>query len=91
MTDPGSEVPARLAVRAALARLGPLDREILMLTIWEGLEPGEAATVLRVSPAAVRTRLSRARLRLRGLLRDDLAPPGHVLDDRGASVLEEGR
>jgi DNA-directed RNA polymerase specialized sigma24 family protein len=39
--DPGSEVPARLAVRAALARLGELDREVLMLTLWESLEPRE--------------------------------------------------
>ena len=91
MADPGSEVPSRLAVRAALARLGALDREVLMLTVWEGLEPREAATVLRVSPAAVRTRLSRARARLRDIVGNDLAPPGHVLNDLGAQVRREGR
>ena len=29
--DPGSELPERLAVRAVLARLGDLDREVLTL------------------------------------------------------------
>jgi RNA polymerase sigma factor (sigma-70 family) len=73
--DPGSEVPDRVTVQAALARLGELDREVLMLTFWEGLEPREAAVVLQVSSAAVRTRLSRARARLRDLVGDDLGPP----------------
>ena len=89
--DPGSEVPARLAVQAALARLGELDREVLMLTIWEGLEPREAASVLQVSPAVVRTRLSRARARLRDLIGDDIGPPGHVLDVLTVPAPEEGR
>jgi RNA polymerase sigma-70 factor (ECF subfamily) len=89
--DPASEVPERLAVRAALARLGELDREVLLLTIWEGLEPREAAEVLDVSPAAVRTRLSRARARLRQLVGDDPVAPGHVLDVLTAPVPEEGR
>ncbi|MEV4655788.1 sigma-70 family RNA polymerase sigma factor [Micromonospora sp. NPDC049301] len=89
--DPGSEVPERLTMQAALARLGELDREVLTLTFWEGLEPREVATVLHVSPAAVRTRLSRARARLRDLVGDDLGPPGHVLDVMAAQAPEEGR
>ncbi|MET8833450.1 RNA polymerase sigma factor [Micromonospora sp. NPDC004540] len=89
--DPGSAVPERLAVRAALARLGELDREVLLLTVWEGLEPREAAEVLGVSPAAVRTRLSRARARLRDLVGDDLGSPGHVLDVLTAPAPKEGR
>jgi RNA polymerase sigma-70 factor (ECF subfamily) len=89
--DPGSEVPERLTVQAALARLGTLDREVLMLTIWEGLEPREAATVLEVSPAVVRTRLLRARTRLRDLVGDDLRPPGHVFDVTTVGTPEEGR
>ncbi|MEU5723503.1 RNA polymerase sigma factor [Micromonospora sp. NPDC047738] len=89
--DPGSEVPERLAVQAALARLNPLDRELLMLTVWEGLAPREAAAVLRLDPAVVRTRLSRARARLRDLVGDDLGPPGHVLDVLTASTPKEGR
>src|SRR5262249_7791859 len=78
--DPGVEVPERLAVHAALARLGELDREVLLLTIWEGLQPRDVAAVLGISGAAVRTRLSRARTRLRELVGDDRAAHGHVLD-----------
>jgi RNA polymerase sigma-70 factor (ECF subfamily) len=91
VADPGGEVPERLAVRAALARLGEPDREVLLLTVWEGLEPREAAEVLQVSPAAVRSRLSRARARLRELVGDDLGPPGHVLDVVTTPVPKEGR
>lgn len=87
--DPGSEVPERLAVRAALAGLPEMDREVLMLTVWEGLQPHEVAVVLEVSPAAVRTRLSRARARLRGLVGDDPGPPGHVLDVLTTSTRKE--
>ncbi|MEU4401982.1 RNA polymerase sigma factor [Micromonospora orduensis] len=89
--DPGSEVPERLAVRAALAGLGGLDREVLMLTVWEGLQPREVAAVLGVGPAVVRTRLSRARARLRELVGDDLGPPGHVLDVLTAATRKEER
>ena len=89
--DPAAEVPERLAVRDALARLGDLDREVLTLTVWEGLEPREIAEVLGVGAAAVRTRLSRARARLRDLIGDDLRPPGHVLHVLTAPTPEEGR
>lgn len=78
-SDPAAEVGERLAVRSALGRLGELDREVLTLTVWEGLRPREVATVLGIGPAAVRTRLNRARARLRRLLGDDPAVPGHVL------------
>ncbi|WP_141909371.1 RNA polymerase sigma factor [Micromonospora sp. A202] len=89
VADPGSEVPERLAVRAALAGLTEVDREVLMLTVWEGLQPHEVASVLGVSPAAVRTRLARARTRLRGLVGDDPGPPGHVLDVLTTSTRKE--
>jgi RNA polymerase sigma factor (sigma-70 family) len=84
-------VPERLAVQAALARLGELDREVLTLTVWEGLQPREVATVLEVSPEAVRTRLTRARGRLRELIGDDRAASGHVLDVLTTSEPKEGR
>ncbi|HEY6762306.1 MAG TPA: RNA polymerase sigma factor, partial [Baekduia sp.] len=51
-------------LRAALAALRPADREVLMLTAWEGLDGGQAAVVLGCSPQAVHTRLHRARARL---------------------------
>lgn len=90
-TDPGTEVPQRLVVRDALARLGAMDREVLMLTFWEGLEPREIAAVLELSPATVRTRLKRARARLRELVGHDLGPPGHELGVLTTRPTEEGR
>lgn len=52
-------------LRTALDGLTPPDAEILRLWAWEQLEPQEIATVLGVSPGAARTRLSRAKARLR--------------------------
>jgi RNA polymerase sigma-70 factor (ECF subfamily) len=52
----------------ALAGLGESDRELLMLIGWEELTPSEAARVLEISPLAARTRLHRARHRLRARL-----------------------
>ena len=65
----GSAEPADLAVdvpgaRAALARLRPQDREVLMLVVWEGLSPEAAARALGISVATFAVRLHRARHRL---------------------------
>ena len=76
--DPAGEVAHRVDVVAALGRLGEVDREVLTLAIWEELEPREIAAVLGIRPEAVRTRLSRARARLRDALGDGPAPSGHV-------------
>jgi RNA polymerase sigma-70 factor, ECF subfamily len=54
-----------LALRAGLAALPERDREILMLTAWEGLTPGEIATVMGISANVVRVRLHRARNRVK--------------------------
>lgn len=53
----------RLALQAA-ARLGHDDQEILRLTLWEELAPGDAAIVLGISVDAAKQRASRARRRL---------------------------
>ena len=42
-----------------------------MLIGWEELTPSEAAEVLGISPFAARTRLHRARRRLRGRLAEE--------------------
>jgi RNA polymerase sigma-70 factor (ECF subfamily) len=64
------------AVRVALARLDEEDREILRLTSWEGLTPSEVAAVVGVPAVTVRSRLHRARKRLRSeLLELDAAAP----------------
>ncbi|HET8535644.1 MAG TPA: sigma-70 family RNA polymerase sigma factor [Solirubrobacteraceae bacterium] len=57
-----------LPLVAALARLRPDDRELLMLTAWEGLDATQAAAVLGCSRQAVDTRMHRARARLRAEL-----------------------
>lgn len=54
-------------VTQALSQLHPDDAEILRLWAWEGLAPREIAVVLDVSAGAARTRLSRAKSRLRDL------------------------
>jgi RNA polymerase sigma factor (sigma-70 family) len=67
--DPGQSN----ALAAALARLQDRDRELLLLTAWEGLDLGEAARVIGCSRGAAGVRLYRARKRLRRLL-DDTRP-----------------
>lgn len=48
----------------ALATLSDGDRELLLLSAWEGLEPAQIATALGLNGATVRSRLRRARQRL---------------------------
>lgn len=67
-------------VRGALALLPPNDREVIQLAIWEELSAPEVAAVLGVPPATVRTRLHRARNRLRDLLAGDGAGPEATTD-----------
>ena len=59
----------------ALGRLGESDREALLLTYWEGLEPERAAVVLGISRDAVNQRVHRARERLRALCQEAKATP----------------
>ncbi|MGW2146500.1 RNA polymerase sigma factor [Nonomuraea bangladeshensis] len=47
----------------AMDLLADSDRELLALALWEGLDPGEIATVLGCSRNAARIRLHRARRR----------------------------
>ena len=63
------------AVAQALRALSEQDREVLLLANWEGLTPTQIATVIGVPAATVRTRLHRARARLR----DELQRAGLVL------------
>jgi RNA polymerase sigma factor (sigma-70 family) len=56
--------PDRVAALAAFRRLDEIDRELLMLASWEGLNSAELARVLGCSRTAARLRLHRARSRL---------------------------
>ena len=61
--SPSAELEAigDLTVRAALADLAPTDREILLLSAFEGCDPAQCATVLGISTNAAAIRLLRAK------------------------------
>jgi RNA polymerase sigma factor (sigma-70 family) len=62
----------RLALMAALADLGELDRAVVVLRYWEDRSVAETADQLGLSVAAVRNRSLRALRSLRGLLDEDV-------------------
>jgi RNA polymerase sigma-70 factor (ECF subfamily) len=62
------------ALRAALAALPERQREIVMLTAWEGLTPKQIAAVTGTPVNIVRVRLHRARTRLKRDLSRSLRP-----------------
>jgi len=64
------ELEDRDTLNTALAQLGDEEREILMLRDVEGLSGEEAASVLGLELAAMKSRLHRARLRLMKVLRE---------------------
>jgi RNA polymerase sigma factor (sigma-70 family) len=72
------------AVSAALAALTETEREALILTVWEDLEPRRAAVVLGCSVGAFNVRVHRAKQRLREIL--ERADP----DDRWEGGTDDG-
>ncbi|MFG3257849.1 RNA polymerase sigma factor [Streptomyces sp. NPDC048172] len=85
------------AALRALASLKRPEREVLVLCLWEGMEYTEIAAALGVPVGTVRSRLSRARKRLRKLADVQLAgsereldpPPRQVRGDRATAVRSE--
>lgn len=68
------------AVHSALGRLRSSEREVLALCSWSGLDYAAAATALQVPVGTVRSRLSRARRKLRDFaVAQDLEPPDREL------------
>ena len=61
-------------VHEALRRLGPRDREVLLLAEWEGLSPAQIAAVLGCLTVTARGRLHRARRRFRAVFEELQAP-----------------
>lgn len=93
--DHADEVAGRLddsrriaAAIDALARLRRAEREVLTLCLWEGLDYESAAEALGVPVGTVRSRLSRARARLRTLV--DAAPRAARPPVVDASLVREG-
>lgn len=64
-SDPAVHAVRDEQVREALARLSARDRQVLLLTAWEGLSGADLALVLGVSRGGADAALSRARARLR--------------------------
>lgn len=80
------DAPADWAkMRAALLTLSDTDRELLLLVAWDGLSYEEAAAVLELPLGTVRSKLHRAKARLRELL----DPNGRTLDDRHIPIPKE--
>jgi len=72
------------ALCAALAALPERDREIVMLTAWEGLTPKQIAAVVGTPVNVVRVRLHRARTRLKRNLTSPQwsAPTSHSVGEQ---------
>ena len=60
--------PLALALRDALDRLSPVDRDVFLMRETGGLNYEEIAFACQLTPDAVRSRLHRARLQLRAAL-----------------------
>jgi RNA polymerase sigma-70 factor (sigma-E family) len=68
-----ADTSLRVTLLSALAQLERTDRVVLVLRYWEDLDAPRTASLVGMTPAAVRTRCSRALVRLREVLGDDLA------------------
>ncbi|WP_433179159.1 RNA polymerase sigma factor [Actinoallomurus sp. CA-150999] len=87
--DPADDVGDRLdderamrRVTELLRRLPAADRDVIELCLWDGLSYEDAATALDVPVGTVRSRLSRARARLRDMeAREPSASGGHRQGD----------
>ncbi|MFF0297800.1 SigE family RNA polymerase sigma factor [Kitasatospora sp. NPDC004615] len=73
LVEHGPDSALRLALVDALGQLPPRDRAVVVLRYWEDRSVEETAAMVKDSSAAVRTRCSRALVKLRGLLGADLA------------------
>ena len=71
-------------LQEALEALSGNDREVLVLAAWEELTPAEIGVVLGLPAATVRTRLHRARARLR----EHLSPAGAPINPTYVPELE---
>jgi RNA polymerase sigma-70 factor (ECF subfamily) len=81
--------PEETLVHEALRRLGPADREVLLLAEWEGLSPAQIASVLGCLPVTARGRLHRARRRFRTVF-EELSRVANELPVRHPRAAVEG-
>ncbi|MEU9033026.1 RNA polymerase sigma factor [Streptomyces sp. NPDC048383] len=78
------------ATLAALSRLRRADREVLLLHVWSGLSHEEVAQACGVPVGTVRSRLSRARARLRTLAAAHLTEPPAARSAPASRTAREG-
>jgi RNA polymerase sigma-70 factor (ECF subfamily) len=64
-------IEARSRLAHALARIGPLDREILLSVKAEGKPVAEVAAELGITAVSARVRLHRTRMKLKKILREE--------------------
>lgn len=76
LVDEAAELGDRArALRWAIGRLRPEDRELLVLYAWEELDYAGIAQALGIPVGTVRSRISRLRARLREMAADAGGPP----------------
>jgi RNA polymerase sigma factor (sigma-70 family) len=75
----------REALVRAFALLPDADRELLSLTLWDGLSSSRAAAALGISSATAHTRVHRARKRLERALSAELDGATQPLNSRSAN------
>lgn len=101
--ETAGRVDDRRRINATLTALGSLkraEREVLVLCLWEGMEYADVARALGIPLGTVRSRLSRARTKLRKLADAELvrkkrelsSPTRQIRGDRGYAIrsAEEG-
>lgn len=71
--DPGTD--DRLDVVAALARIAPIHREVLVLYYFDDMPTAQMAEALEIAPGTVLSRLSRARDALKAVLAPAVSSP----------------
>ncbi|MGW2224763.1 RNA polymerase sigma factor [Streptomyces formicae] len=77
------------AAQAALKRLRRGEREVFTLCVWSGLGYAETAEALGIPVGTVRSRLSRARTRLRKLAEEELTAAASRKSGRSAGEIVE--
>jgi RNA polymerase sigma-70 factor (sigma-E family) len=75
--DPTDAVDARLALRAALAKLPPRQRAVLVLRFFEDHTEAEAADLLDVTIGTIKSQTARGLARLRAIAPELASPHTH--------------
>ena len=90
--DVADSLIAQVAIRSALGRLRPSDRDVLTLVAWEGLSTTELATALGCTKATASLRLHRARRRFaKHLEAEDSNVPVSLTENEQVALRSTGR